>query len=55
MTLHPGSGEAREQGCKCPVLDNCHGAGRYGDGTQYGWYIREDCPIHGGYCGTNSE
>ena len=47
MTLNPGSPEAREQGCVCPVLDNGHGAGRGGDGEQFGWYIRGDCPLHG--------
>lgn len=41
----PGSADAIEQGCTCPVLDN-----RYGDG----WLgadrhvIAFDCPLHGG-------
>lgn len=39
----PGSYEATEMGCTCPVIDNHHGAGRP-DGT----FIRvDDCPLHG--------
>lgn len=40
---NPGSDEAVEQGCTCPVLDNNHGRGnRFGSFT-----IRMDCPLHG--------
>lgn len=42
--LNPGSDEAIEAGCTCPVLDNCHGKG--GDPFGYFW-INLDCPIHG--------
>lgn len=42
-TPKPGSPEAVKLGCKCPVLDNSHGAGR-GDGT---WWINGACPMHG--------
>ena len=42
----PGSKEAIEQGCTCPVLDNAHGKGIGGMGEQFGWWINEDCPIH---------
>jgi hypothetical protein len=28
----PGSAKARAMGCRCPVLDNHRGKGRYGDG-----------------------
>lgn len=41
--MNPGSDEAIEAGCTCPVLDNAHGEGR-GDGT---FWISGDCPIHG--------
>ena len=44
----PGSEEARARNCRCPMLDNCHGKGRYGDGPKYGWFMRGDCPLHGG-------
>lgn len=47
MRLRPGSPEAREQGCICPVLDNAHGRGYLGDGERFGWVMRGDCPIHG--------
>lgn len=43
----PGSREARSQGCRCPVIDNHHGRGRGGDGQQHGWWIAQDCPLHG--------
>ena len=39
---NPGSNEALEQGCLCPVLDNCHGEGVSGS-----FWINADCPIHG--------
>lgn len=44
----PGSNEAIEQGCVCPVIDNGHGKGHLGDGEKYGWWTNADCPIHGG-------
>ena len=40
---NPGSDEALDLGCTCPVLDNGHGRGR-GDGQ---FWIMEDCPLHG--------
>lgn len=43
----PGSDKAVAQGCKCPVVDNFHGEGRGGSGFEFGWYVNEDCPIHG--------
>ena len=42
MTPNPGSNEAIDQGCTCPVLDNCHG--NMPDGN---YWITEDCPLHG--------
>lgn len=41
-TPTPGSDAAREQGCKCPVIDNHYGRGR-GDGQ---FWISENCPLH---------
>lgn len=43
----PGSPEAIERGCTCPVLDNNHGRGR-GDGQ---FWVRQDCPLHGAWVG----
>lgn len=43
----PGTQDAREQGCRCPVMDNHSGKGRGGHGAKYGWFMREDCPLHG--------
>lgn len=40
---NPGSEEAREQGCVCPVLDNAHG--RRPEGWTW-WYINMDCSLH---------
>lgn len=45
-TPNPGSREAGEQGCTCPVLDNCRGAGVYEvDGVPQFW-INSGCPLH---------
>lgn len=44
-SLPPGSDEALEAGCKCPVLDNNHGHGQYGIEGRY--VIGFDCPLHG--------
>ena len=43
----PGSNVAIENGCACPVLDNCRGKGAYSiDGkTQY--WVNGDCELHG--------
>lgn len=48
---NPGSNEAIEQGCNCPVLDNLHGKGfpvttEEGE-LQIGYWMTEDCPLHG--------
>ena len=42
----PGSDEAREQGCKCPRIDNHYGKGRGGDGEAFGWYVSSVCEVH---------
>lgn len=43
-TPPPGSPEAQTSGCTCPVLDNSHGKGYYG---QSGLYVYTcDCPVH---------
>jgi hypothetical protein len=48
---NPGSDEAIEQGCKCPVMDNRNGRGfpissNEGELLIAFWMSRE-CPIHG--------
>lgn len=44
---NPGSPEAIEQGCKCPVMDNHNGMGLItGDGQPKFW-INFDCKLHG--------
>lgn len=43
---NPGSDEAGEQGCKCPVLDNNHG--KFPPLPPDGWWIVESCPVHAG-------
>lgn len=43
----PGTKQASELGCTCAVTDNHHGLGAYGDGNKYGWWISENCPLHG--------
>ena len=46
-TPNPGSDAAIKQGCTCPVLDNGHEKGVCGGGGKFGWWITEDCPLHG--------
>lgn len=41
---NPGSNEARDRGCICPVLDNNHG--QSAPWPPDGWWMREDCPVH---------
>lgn len=41
-TPNPGSDEAIDQGCCCPVLDNGHGKNR-GDGN---FWINDNCKLH---------
>ena len=42
---NPGSNEAVERGCKCPVLDNSHGKGYM---MQKGIFVKVvGCPLHG--------
>ena len=44
-TPNPGSRFARDQGCRCPVLDNNHG--QWPPQPPDGWWINPDCPLHG--------
>lgn len=48
-TPNPGSDEAIEQGCKCPVLDNAHGRGVNRNGEMF-WF-NAGCPLHGSEIG----
>lgn len=44
---NPGSEEAQALGCTCPVISNHYGRGfRQGDGSRGFWMV-EDCPVHG--------
>ena len=49
--LPPGSDEAIEAGCTCPVIDNAHGKGYMGEVTddkgQTVYIFSGDCPLHG--------
>lgn len=42
---NPGSDDAIRLGCKCPVIDNGHGAGFPYEGRVC-FYISDICPIH---------
>ena len=47
--LAPGSQEAIDAGCICPIMDNGYGRGsgyKTEDGQPVFWY-NFDCPIHG--------
>lgn len=41
---NPGSGEAVAIGCKCAILDNCHG--KRAPYPPDGWWITAGCPVH---------
>ena len=43
---NPGSNDALDQGCACPVLDNNHGRGVHGKTGEF--WISTECPLHGG-------
>nr|DAS11478.1 MAG TPA: hypothetical protein [Caudoviricetes sp.] len=43
----PGSDEAVNKGCLCPIMDNGHGKGVGGNGEEYGWWVTSECPLHG--------
>lgn len=42
---NPGSPAARALGCCCPVLDNCRG--KWPPYPPDGWWIDQECPVHG--------
>jgi len=46
-TPNPGSDEALKRGCRCPVMDNCHGRGYYAGRPGIDFVVVEDCPLHG--------
>lgn len=39
----PGTTEAVEQGCTCPVMDNNHGQFKPWPGN---WWVTQGCPLH---------
>ncbi|WP_161668748.1 LexA family protein [Kallotenue papyrolyticum] len=41
----PGSPEATERGCRCPILDNRYGRGYLGDPGRF--VMVAACPLHG--------
>jgi hypothetical protein len=43
-TPNPGSDEALDLGCLCPVMDNNHGQGS--DWGYNKFWISESCPLH---------
>jgi len=48
VDVNPGSDEAIDAGCKCPVLDNGHGRGLYTDEKgERQFVIAGNCPLHG--------
>ena len=47
MAANPGSDEAIDAGCTCPILDNAHGRGQAGLGGTFNFWINANCPVHG--------
>ena len=44
---NPGSDEACNAGCTCPVLDNLHGKGfPYGGCSEPKFWVDAKCPLH---------
>lgn len=44
---NPGSNEALDAGCTCPVLDNAYGLGFSWTGyKEPSFWISENCPLH---------
>lgn len=43
--MNPGSKQAIEAGCTCPVMDNANGEGIYLNELLCFWYNAE-CPVH---------
>lgn len=41
---NPGSKEALDMGCECPILDNSHGRGYLGMEGVYVYNL--ECPLH---------
>lgn len=51
---NPGTEEALDAGCICPVLDNNHGKGIPNpDGGENVFWYSNTCPIHGGFLKPN--
>lgn len=47
--LNPGSLEAIDKGCKCPILDNNYGKGSgMGSDEALLFWTNWNCPLHGG-------
>ena len=48
MTQNPGSFEAADMGCTCPVLDNGYGrgCGRVDENGKPQFWITDGCPLH---------
>jgi len=44
---NPGSKEAIDQGCTCPIMDNHYGKGRSVKDGKATFIFSSDCPIHG--------
>jgi hypothetical protein len=48
---NPGSSDALDQGCLCPVMDNCYGAGAQGTNgkpqDEKVFWQAANCPLHG--------
>lgn len=42
----PGSAEAVDLGCTCPIIDNHYGKGVPMNGKRFHW-TEADCPLHG--------
>jgi hypothetical protein len=44
--MNPGSKEAQDAGCTCPILDNEYGKGVYVENGKPVFWIVQGCPLH---------
>lgn len=44
---NPGTKEAQDQGCTCPIIDNHYGKGVPDGKGGHNFWMNGDCPIHG--------
>lgn len=47
MNLNPGSPDAVDMGCRCPIMDNHYGRGIPCGDDEPKFWVTPNCPLHG--------